>query len=135
MQNVADIDRRTPLSLVVGVSSLDRVPREVDGNQSIIDLRDIPLLNVFPQNNQVVEVCVCVRAFFLCLSLSLYCTYSTYIHTYICTMLTFMYVQYVIPFHVLCVGVCLYVCVFTFRLWSNYLLLLRLSLSLFAAHS
>ena len=53
-------DRRTPLSLVVAVASLERVPREVDGNQSIIDLRDIPLLNVLPQNNQVVEVCVCV---------------------------------------------------------------------------
>ena len=60
IQNIADIDRRSPLRMVVGVASLERETRMVDGSQDIIDLRDIPLLNILPQNNSLVEVCVCV---------------------------------------------------------------------------
>ena len=44
-------DRRSPLSVAVTISPLERQPRKVNGSQDIIDLRDIPILNVLPQNN------------------------------------------------------------------------------------
>jgi integrin alpha 8 len=44
-------DRRRPLSVVVTVSPIERVPRDVNGSQDIFDLREFPLLNVVPQND------------------------------------------------------------------------------------
>ena len=49
-------DRRSPLSVAVTISPLERQPRKVNGSQDIIDLRDIPILNVLPQNNVKQEV-------------------------------------------------------------------------------
>ena len=50
------VDRRTNLAVVVGVFSPERQPRPVNDRQDIIDLRDIPILTVLPQNNMIAQV-------------------------------------------------------------------------------
>ena len=52
-QNDIENRRRDNLNLTVNIYSPteDQEPREVNGSQNIIDLREIPILEVLPRNN------------------------------------------------------------------------------------
>ena len=48
----------------MNVFSIERKQRSVDGSQDIIDLRDIPLLNILPQNDLEAQVLYIQYIFF-----------------------------------------------------------------------
>ena len=50
------VDRRSNVKFTVAISALERVDRTITGNQTLTDLRDIPILNVMPAAEIEVEV-------------------------------------------------------------------------------